>query len=89
MTTMQINAEINRNLNYLGDSNYYLQKVLDFLKRLSKQKSEVKAASVEKMHVEDGPLPTDKYLGMFSPSKRDDDERLKEEYIREKYSRYL
>lgn len=87
---MQINAEINRNLTFLGDSDFYLQKVLDFLKSLSKQKKhDAKATTIKKIHVEDGPLPTDKYLGMFSPSTREDDERLKEEYMREKYGRYL
>lgn len=90
MTTKQINAEIYRNLSYLADSETYLQKTLDFLKKLSRQKRrEAKSATVKKIHVEDGPLPTDKYIGLFSPSSREDDERLKEEYMREKYGMYL
>lgn len=87
---MQINAEIYRNLGYLADSETYLQKTLDFLKKLSKQKRrDAKSATVKKIHVEDGPLPTDKYSGLFSPSSREDDERLKEEYMRGKYGIYL
>lgn len=87
---MQINAEINRNLSYLGDSDFYLQKVLDFLKSLSVQKrSNTKTSTVKKIHVTDGPLPTDKYIGMFEPSSPEEDEKLKEEYMREKYGMYL
>lgn len=90
MTTLQINAEIARNLNYLSDNEKYLQKVLDFLKKLSRQKrKDTKNGAVKKIHVDDGPLPTDKYLDMFPPSTREEDEKLKEEYMKDKYRIYL
>lgn len=87
---MQINAEIKRNLDYLADSDDYLSKALDFLKKLSQQKrKEVKADMVRKIHVTDGPLPTDKYIGLFESSSPEEDEKLKEEYMRDKYGMYL
>lgn len=90
MTTMQINAEIYRNLGYLADSDDYLSEALDFLKQLSRQKRKAaKADAVKKIKVTDGPLPTDKYIGLFEPSSQEEDEKLKEEYMREKYGMYL
>lgn len=90
MTTMEINAEIYRNLGYLADSETYLRKALDFLEKLSKQKQhDAKTSTGKKMHIEDGPLPTDKYLDLFSPGSSEDDERLKEKYLRKKYGMYL
>lgn len=90
MTTMQINAEIYRNLGYLADSDDYLSKALDFLKKLSRQKrKDAKAGVVQKIHVTDGPLPTDKYIGLFELADPKEDEKLKEEYMRQKYGMYL
>lgn len=86
MTTMQINAEIIRNLNFLSDSESYLKKALESLRKLSRQKK-ADANATKKIHVDDGPLPTDKYLGLFSDSLQD--EKLKEEYMKEKYGMYL
>lgn len=86
MTAMQINAEIYRNLGYLADSENYLQKALDFLKKLSWQKaSESKDTTVKKIHVDRSrPLPTDKYVGIITAS-REDDEKARGEYLTKKY----
>lgn len=90
MTTTQINAEIHRNLGYLADNDAYLQKALDFLRKLSKQKqNDAQAMRTKKIHIEDETLPTDKYLGLFSSSSREDDEKQREVYLRKKYNKYL
>ncbi len=90
MTATQINAEIYQNLGFLADSEDYMQKVLDFLKKLSFQKrSNTAKKTSDKIFVDvSKPLPTDKYVGLISSS-REDDERAKEQYMREKYGRYL
>lgn len=88
MTTAQINAEIYRNLGYLADSEDYMSRVLNFLKKLSLQKS--KADEKEDVIYVDinRPLPSDKYVGLASPNREDDAKSL-EKYMREKYSMYL
>lgn len=90
MTTMQINAEIYRNLGYLADSDDYMNKVLNFLKKLSRQKRQsAKKVADGKIHVDvSKPLPSDKYVGLVS-SNREDDEKALEEYMKEKYGMYL
>lgn len=90
MTAMQVNAEIYQNLGYLADSEDYMQKVLAFLKKLTTQKrSETAKGSNGKIVVDmSRPLPTDKYVGLASPN-REDDEKAREEYMREKYGAYL
>lgn len=86
MTASQINVEIYRNLSYLADSETYLQKALDSLKKLSRQKrSEAKSGAIKKIHVDRKRLlPTDKYVGIISAS-REDDEKAREEYMTQKY----
>lgn len=90
MTTTQINAEIYQNLGYLADSEDYMKKVLTFLKKLSLQKRSASVNKSTKKIVVDmsRPLPTDKYVGIISSS-REDDEKAKEQYMKEKYGRYL
>lgn len=84
---MEINAEIYRNLGYLADNEDYMQTVLNFLKRLSlkKRTTQAKATPVKKFKVDKSrPLPTDKYVGILKTT-REDDEKAKEDYMREKY----
>lgn len=89
MTSAQINAEIYHNLGYLADSEDYMSKVLVFLRKLSLQKSRASKNSNEKIFVDlSRPLPSDKYVGIVSPN-REDDEKALEQYMREKYSMYL
>ncbi len=89
MTASQINAEIFRNLGYLADSEDYMNKVLKYLKKLSLQKSRASKKDEEKFFVDmSRPLPSDKYVGLIS-SRREDDERALEQYMREKYKAYL
>lgn len=92
MTATQISAEIYRNLGYLADDEGYMNKVLIYLRKLSSQKKKTSAkatAAPEKIVVDmNHPLPTDKYVGLASP-KREDDPKAKEEYMRQKYGRYL
>lgn len=87
---MQLNAEINRNLSYLSDSDVYLEKALDSLRELARQKRHKGAAAgVKKIHVKDGTLPVDSDLDFFTSSTSDiDDEKLLEKHIQEKYAHY-
>lgn len=89
MTASQINAEIYQNLGYLADSEDYMSKVLKYLKKLSLQKSRASKKNEEKVFVDlSRPLPSDKYVGVISSS-REDDEKALEQYMREKYQAYL
>lgn len=89
MTATQINAEIYKNLSYLADSEDYMNKVLSYLKKLSLQKSQNSKKQDEKIRVDlSRPLPSDKYVGLASPN-REDDEKALEEYMRKKYGMYL
>lgn len=91
MTALEINAEIYQNLGYLADNEDYLQTVLSFLKKLSlkKSKSTTKAAPVKKFKVDmSRPSALDEYAGILHTT-REDDEKAKEEYMKEKYGRYL
>lgn len=93
MTALEINAEIYQNLGYLADNVDYMQTVLNFLKKLSlkKRTSTAKAtiAPVTKFKVDmSRPLPTDQYVGILHTT-REDDEKAKEDYMKEKYERYL
>lgn len=90
MTTMQLHTEIYRTLSYLSDSEDYLDKALEYLKKLSREKKKAaKTSSGKKIHVTDGPLPTDKYCGLFVPQTQEEIEKLKEDYLQEKYGMYL
>lgn len=86
MTTIDINAEIYRNLGYLADSETYLQKALDFLKKLSWQKeNDTENSEIKKIHVDrTRPLPSDKYVGIITSS-REDDKKARKEYLTKKY----
>lgn len=93
MTAIELNAEIYRNLGYLADSEDYLQAVVNFLKGLAQKKRSKDASTastpVKKFKVDmSRPLPSDKYVGMLH-STREDDEKAREEYMKEKYGRYL
>lgn len=90
MTTLQLNAEIHSYLNYLADSEDYLRKALEYLKKLSWQKRHgAKVMTTKKIHVDDGPLPTDKFMDFFSQTMPGDDEKMKEHYLSQKYEEYL
>lgn len=86
MTALQINAEIYRNLGYLADSETYLQQALNFLRKLSRQKEQDGVnPDVKKIHVDrTRPLPSDKYVGIITSSK-EEDEKAREEYLTQKY----
>lgn len=91
MTAIEINAEIYRNLGYLADSEDYLKTVLSFLKKLSlkKRNSMAKAEPIKKFKVDmNRPSEMDKFKGMLTSS-REDDEKAREDYMKEKYGRYL
>lgn len=90
MTATQINAEIYRNLAFLADSETYMQRVLNFLKKLSfEKKNDASKSDVKKITIDRSrPLPTDPFVGMASPN-REDDEKAREAYMKEKYERYL
>lgn len=92
MTAMQMNAEIFQHLGYLADDESYMSKVLAFLKKLSSQKKSAAARTTnttKKIVVDmNRPLPTDKYVGLAS-SNREDDEKAREEFMRGKYGMYL
>lgn len=40
MTTMEVNAEIFRQLSYIADEQSYMDKVLDYIKKLVKQRND-------------------------------------------------
>lgn len=91
MRATEINAEIYRNLGYLADNEDYMQEVLTFLKKLSLKKREntAKAAPLKKFKVDmNRPSALDKYAGILHTT-REEDEKAREEYMKEKYGRYL
>ena len=79
MTASQINAEIFRNLGYLADSEDYMNKVLKYLKKLSLQKSRATKKNEGKIFVDlNRPLPSDKYVGLISSNREDDEKALEQ-----------
>lgn len=88
MTTFELSSEIYRNLGYLGNDENYLEKALAMLKQLVVQKQGRKAVveknTIQKLRVEDIPLPTDKYVGIFGKDHTEDKSML-EEYLTNKY----
>lgn len=86
MTAIEINAEIYRSLGYLSENENYLRKAMNELKKLAIQmRRETKNSSSQKIKVKSMPLSIDKYVGIAS-SNRDDDEHALEEYLSEKYN---
>lgn len=84
MTTLQLNNELARQMGLISDNKDLMRKVLDYVKSLTKQmkSAETKTAnySDELIHVDQSiPLPSDKYIGMVSAS-RENDEKALEEY---------
>lgn len=86
MTTLEINAEINRSLGYLSSNETYLRKAMKELKRLAIQMSrESEQGTTEKIKIKDMPLSLDKYIGIASPN-RNDDKKALEKYLAMKYN---
>lgn len=86
MTAVEINAEINRSLEYLSGNENYLRKAMNELKRLALQmRRESDKATIRKIKVKEMPLSIDHYIGMASPNREDDKASL-EEYLTEKYN---
>lgn len=74
----------------ISGNNELMRKVLDYVKSLTRQlkqtdtKREVKSDGL--IHIDPTiPLPSDKFVGMVSSS-REDDEKALEEYLAEKYN---
>lgn len=88
MTTLELNAEIYRNLGYLANDESYLQRALTMLKELVGQKKldaqTAKPETIKKIKVTETTLPTDKFVGFFGKD-RDEDKKMIEEYLAEKY----
>lgn len=87
MTAVEVNAEIYRNLGYLADNEDYMETVLNFLKKLSlkKRTAQSKATPTKKFKVDmSKPSSLDQFAGILHTT-REDDEKTKEEYMREKY----
>jgi hypothetical protein len=87
MTAFEINAQVYHNLGLIANNETYMKAVLDLINKFVGEK-EAKEAT-KKIHVKkDRPSSLEKYAGIFSSS-REDDEKNREEYMREKYGRYL
>lgn len=90
MTTLQLDNELASQLQLIS-SNYGLKrKVLDYIKSLTgntkKTKTKVSNKDDGLIHIDPTiPLPSDKFVGMVSAS-REDDEKALEEYLSEKYN---
>lgn len=74
----------------ISGNNELMRKVLDYVKSLTRQlkqtdiKGEAKSDGL--IHIDPTiPLPSDKFVGMVSSS-REDDEKALEEYLAEKYN---
>lgn len=87
MTAFEINAEVYHNLGLIANDETYMKAVLDLINKFigeKKSKEETK-----KIHVKrNQPSSLDKYVGIFSSS-REDDEKSREEYMREKYGKHF
>lgn len=90
MTTLQLNKELAQQMGLISGNNELMRKVLDYVKSLTRQlkqtdtKREVKSDGL--IHIDPTiPLPSDKFVGMVSSS-REDDEKALEEYLAEKYN---
>lgn len=89
MTTLQIDNELASQLRLISANNDLKKKVLDYIKNLTGHAKEAKSATHDDglIHVNRNiPLPSDRYVGIISSS-REDDERDFEEYLTEKYSK--
>jgi hypothetical protein len=90
MTAFELNAEVYSALQGIAGNENYMQQVLDFIKKLTHRDSQKLATAVNKIHVDrDKTLSLEKYLPLFDPSDGLDDDKLKEEYMHEKYKEYL
>lgn len=91
MTTFQLNAEIFKNLSYLEDNEDYLRQALDFIKKLAHKKATAQVdSSAKKIKVYmSQPTGLEEFLPLFKHTTREDDEKAKEKYMREKYAEYL
>ena len=89
MTTLQIDNELASQLRLISANNDLKKKVLDYIKNLTGHAKNAKSATHDGgwIHVNRNiPLPSDRYVGIISSS-REDDERDLEEYLTEKYSK--
>lgn len=84
MSTLELNAEIYRNLSILADNESYLHQALDALKRLVAKKEKSISPSEHKIKLSSGPTPLDKYVGILS-SDPADDIKARDEYYKERY----
>lgn len=90
MTAFELNAEVYSALQGIAGNENYMQQVLDFIKKLTHRDSQKLPTAVNKIHVDrDRTLSLEKYLPLFDSSDGLDDEKLKDEYMREKYKEYL
>lgn len=87
MTTLQIDNELASQLNLISADYDLKKKVLDYIKSLTgyAKKAQASAHNDGLIHVNRNiPLPSDRYVGIISSS-REDDERDLEEYLTGKY----
>lgn len=84
MSTLELNAEIYRNLGFIADSEVYLKQALDALKKITsiKQRDETKATT--KIRIRREPLPTAAFVGSI-PVDRSADAEAREEYAHTKF----
>ena len=86
MTAFEINAQVYHNLGLIADNETYMKAVLDLINKFVGEKGTKE--TTKKIHVSRSvTLPTDKYVGIIHTS-REDDERAKEQYMKEKYGQY-
>lgn len=84
MSTLEINAEIYRNLGFIADSEAYLKQALDALRKIASLKKQATTTRDVKIHLRRDPLPTASFVGSI-PSDRAADDEAREEYARTKY----
>lgn len=54
-------------------------------KLISVNETKQKSSSIKKIHIGNVTLPTDKFIGMYNFSE-EDEERMKEQYLKDKYN---
>lgn len=90
MTTLQLDNELDYQMGLIA-SNYKLKrKVLDYIKSLTAPLNSAKISAAKHddglIHIDPTiPLPSDKYVGMITAPREDDDKAL-EDYLSDKYN---
>lgn len=89
MTAFELNAQVYYNLGYIANNESRMKKVLDLLMSFRKEDQENKEIPIKRIHVKRNQSSSlDQFAGIFSSS-RSDDEKAREEYMKDKYSKYL